>query len=166
MQYKRSSCDEKYIGVIFLKLLWQSRIQDFPQKTSACEVRKSTLFFPPTEWREGNVFSCVCLSVCLSTVKGSHMFITYDVLDLTVKPPPHPSPLQTWDMDPHLPASDIWWPSLETCSKLFTWGPNPQYWHLVATKACTAGKCGEGGGVGGWFRRRIHSIHAGDSRYI
>ena len=26
------------------------------------------------------------------------------------------------DMGPP-PASDIWWPSLETCSNLFTWGP-------------------------------------------
>ena len=34
-----------------------------------------------------------------------------------------------------LPASDIWWSSLKTCSNLFTWGPTPCYWHLVvATK--------------------------------
>ena len=39
------------------------------------------------------------------------------------------------------PASDIWWPSLETCSDLFTSGPLPnQYWHLVATEAHTVCK--------------------------
>ena len=26
---------------------------------------------------------------------------------------------------PHPTASDIWWPSLETCSNLFIWGPPP-----------------------------------------
>ena len=29
-------------------------------------------------------------------------------------------------------ASDIWWSRLETCSKLFTWGPPSCWWHLVA----------------------------------
>ena len=61
-------------------------------------------------------------------------------------PPPLPAPPlpprhQIWDLPPS-PATDIWWSSLETCSNLFTWGPNPQrYWHLVqATKTCPVGK--------------------------
>ena len=33
-----------------------------------------------------------------------------------------PCPPLISDMDP---PGDIWWPSLETCSKLFTWGPSP-----------------------------------------
>ena len=38
---------------------------------------------------------------------------------------------RTWDPS----ASEIWWPSLETCSNLFTWGPPPfWYWHLLATE--------------------------------
>ena len=53
---------------------------------------------------------CVCQSVC---PQGSHVTITHDALDLTVQAP----------MGPHVqgpPASDIWWPRLETCPKLFT----------------------------------------------
>ena len=41
--------------------------------------------------------------------------------------PPHPS------MGPH-GTPDIWWPSLETCSNLFTWGPQPRadnWWRLL-----------------------------------
>ena len=80
------------------------------------------------------------VSVCHS-VQGegrSHVNITCDAFDLTVQgpldypaPPPHPphthmgpgdsSPAPsghgTWGC-PHTPASDIWWTSLETCSKL------------------------------------------------
>ena len=44
-----------------------------------------------------------------------------------------PSPL---NMGPHCtgtPASDIWWPRLETCSNLFTWD-NPRCWHLMANE--------------------------------
>ena len=78
------------------------------------------------------------------------------LLDLTVQGPLAP-PFQRWDPS----GSDIWWPSLETCSnlfasgspssdiwrssleicsKLFTWGPFPWYWHLVATQAHTDSK--------------------------
>ena len=60
----------------------------------------------PTEFREGNVFSCVCLSFCLSTM-GPCVTITYDTLYLTV----HPHPIS--DLGPHLVLS-------------------PCYWHLVA----------------------------------
>ena len=34
-----------------------------------------------------------------------------------------------------LSATDIWWPTLETCLNLFTWRPTPEQ-HL-ATEACT-----------------------------
>ena len=84
------------------------------------------------------------MSVCW---RGSHMVITHDALDLTKQAPqpspdmgphctgtslnmgphykdPSPSPPEHGTllyMDPH-PASDILWPSLETCSNLFTTG--------------------------------------------
>ena len=38
------------------------------------------------------------------------------------------------------PATDIWWPSLDTFSKLYTWGLPRWYWHLVAIEARTVGK--------------------------
>ena len=82
---------------------------------------------------EGNVFIVVCLSV----YRGPYVTITHDALDLTVQSPLHirpedpltpkpvlpPSPKDMrlgtpWGPNP-LPASDIWWPSLETCSSLF-----------------------------------------------
>ena len=53
------------------------------------------------------------------------MTITHVALDLTVQALSAP-PTHTWDLtgqglpQPYLPASDIWWPSLETCSNLFT----------------------------------------------
>ena len=37
----------------------------------------SSFYRPPTELREGNVFSCVCQSFCLST-GGGHVTITRD----------------------------------------------------------------------------------------
>ena len=46
-------------------------------------------------------------------------------------------PAQTPGLDPTiqwLPASDIWWPSLETCSNLFTWWsfpPSTYIWWLL-----------------------------------
>ena len=46
---------------------------------------------PPTKFREGNVFSRVCLSV--HRRRGPHVTITHHVLDLTVQPPP-----PTWDL--------------------------------------------------------------------
>ena len=68
-----------------------------------------------TKLREGNVFSHVFLSVCLST-EGSNVTITHDELDLTAQVPflykdlaplsfvqgPRPNPSLS-------PASDIWW---------------------------------------------------------
>ena len=97
--------------------------------------------------QEGNVLTGVCLSFSW----GPHVTIIHDALELTVQ-----APLQTWGMrtlgshpemghgDSHL-ASDIWWPSLETCSNLFigphcSGSPSPCYWHLVATEARMVGK--------------------------
>ena len=102
---------------------------------------------PPTNLREGEdtIFSCVYPSDCPHG-GGSHVTITHDGLDLTVLGPQTlghqtqdtlPSlapfswtsdmwspPYQTWDSSTPT-ASDTWWPSLETCWNLFTWGPNP-----------------------------------------
>ena len=50
--------------------------------------------------------------------RGSHVAIIHNALDLTV----HGISL---DRDPQPPASDIWWPSQETCSNLFTSGSPP-----------------------------------------
>ena len=53
----------------------------------------------------------------------------------TVTPPPTNYPL---DMGP--PVSDIWWPGLDTYSRLFIWGtahppPHHQCWYLVDAEA-------------------------------
>ena len=87
------------------------------------------------------MFSCMC--VCqLSSGGGPPCDYYHHALDLTVQTPnpapapghqtcilpgPSPAPLRhetldpqplTSDMEP--PASDIWWPSLKTCSNFFT----------------------------------------------
>ena len=106
--------------------------------------------------REGNVFSCVCLSVSYSIPWGvCYVNVTHDALDLICTGTPwlNPAPV---DMGPHctethwprppldmtwdctvqgppdlapalawLPAGDIWWPRLDTCSNLFTGGDSP-----------------------------------------
>ena len=69
-----------------------------------------------------------------------HVTITHDAFGHGYLPL---SPLNTRHATCPL-ATDISKLSLETCSNLFTWGPNPlppQYWYLVmATKTCTVGK--------------------------
>ena len=42
-------------------------------------------------------------------------------------------------LDRDLPASGIWWPSLETFSNLFTWGLPLHCWHLLAIEAHMVG---------------------------
>ena len=69
--------------------------------------------------------------ILLTEGRGGDVTITHDVFDLTVQGPPSPSP----SLQPrHLtvqgplilpPANGIWWPSLETCSNLFTSAPPP-----------------------------------------
>ena len=100
--------------------------------------------FSPTKWLEGNVFSCVCLSVSHS-VQGPY------ALDLTIPQctgttqPQLPltrilivqGPPQTWALPL---ASDTWCQILKTCSNLLTWGPSPWCWNLVATEAHAVGK--------------------------
>ena len=51
----------------------------------------------------------------------------------------HVTSPQTWP-----PACDIWWPSLETCSNLFIWGPPPFQEHVVVPTE-TRTICGGGG---------------------
>ena len=65
---------------------------------------------------ECNVFTGVCL-------------FNHDALDLTVQ-------------DPLLPATDIWWLTLEICSNLFAWGPPSRVTSgvVVATEARTVCK--------------------------
>ena len=53
-------------------------------KTSAGDINTLYNYCPLTKLREGNVFTCVCLSVH----GGPHVTITYDALDLTLQPPP------------------------------------------------------------------------------
>ena len=55
---------------------------------------------------EGNVYTRVYL------FRGSPCDHYHDALDLTIQAPT--------SLGPALPARDIWWPSLETCSNLFT----------------------------------------------
>ena len=68
----------------------------------------------------GNVFSEVCPIIFGG---GSNVTITHGALDLTRQ---------------RHPASDIWRPSLEKYSNLFTSG-RPQCWYLVAIESCTVG---------------------------
>ena len=49
----------------------------------------------------------------------THVTITHNALNLTVRPSWHETLLYTAPT----PASDIWWPILETCSNLFSCGP-------------------------------------------
>ena len=75
----------------------------------------SLLLPQPTKLQEGNVFSCVCLPMV-----GRERIPRYRA---------HPPPLCT-ESQLLVPlsgplASDIWWPRLEACSNLFTWGPPP-----------------------------------------
>ena len=99
-----------------------------------------TFYRLPTKWREGNVFVRVYLST------GGHVTITHDALDLTIQDPPpglgsgsdpsrhgisRPTQLpQTCDLLALPPVSDIWWPSMETCSNLFILG-SPTSVHIL-----------------------------------
>ena len=77
----------------------------WPQRSESCHCL-------PTKLWEGNFFSHVCLSVH----RVPHVTITHDALDLTVQG-------LTPSVEVTSPSiSDIWWPWLETCSNLFTWG--------------------------------------------
>ena len=74
----------------------------------------------PSANGKGYVFSRVCPSFCRAG--GSHVTIAHDALDLTVQGIPAPPPPWISDLctGPPSAASDIWWPTLETCSNLFT----------------------------------------------
>ena len=123
------------------------------------ESRVAFHYRPPTELQEGNFFRLVCLLFCLSTGRSPcdhypwclepHCTVTpLPPLDIRPRIPfpsltlPDPSQPQhqTWDPSHWLRPSvtDIWWPILEPCSNLFTWGPpNPPDYLVAATKACT-----------------------------
>ena len=92
-------------------------------------LKQGYIYRPPMKLGEGNVFTHVCLSVHRG--EGLHLTVAHDVLDFPLQAP-------TSDMGPQSqpPTSDTLWPSLETCSNLFTWGcpPPQQHWHMVATK--------------------------------
>ena len=78
--------------------------------------------------------------------RGGNVTITHDVFDLTVQGPPSPTPsLQPWHLTVQgplflPPANGIWWPSLETCSNLFTSAPPPtgadMWWLLKHVQSC------------------------------
>ena len=83
------------------------------------EIHHNYKIYYRPKLRKGNVFihMSVYQSVILSRV--SHVTISHDALDLNVQGP------QTSDMGSpspgsHPSVSDIWWPSLETCSNMFT----------------------------------------------
>ena len=113
-------------------------------------------YCPPMKLRESNVCVCVCPSFS-QPVRGSHVIITHDALRLTVKTSPAPAPLYMGPQGPRapvgplghgnlrtpLPASVIWWPSLETCSCLVTSGilsPN-QYSQYKRAVVCISAIC-------------------------
>ena len=91
------------------------------------------------------------MSVCHSVHRRSHVTIIRDALALTEQDhPAHgtsgtPKAPPTPDMGPQrLPASDIWWPPLKTCSKLFTLRPTPpnRSCNLMAVEAGTVSTSG------------------------
>ena len=118
---------------------------------------------PPTELREGNVFSCVC-PFRLSVHRWSYVTITHDALDLTVEgsPLPRPSPpLQTREYDghhqrpvqthsledPQPPTStDIWRPPrqvwLASGQYASYWNASPEICSNLFTEARLVGKRG------------------------
>ena len=85
-------------------------------------ICSSWLFYrPPTKLREGNVVTCVCLSVhsgvphvILPMVHWTSLYRTPPLPDM-IHGDPQPQP--------RTPARDILWSSLETCSNLFI-GPH------------------------------------------
>ena len=81
-------------------------------------LKQGCIYRPPMKLREGNVFTRVCLSVHRG--KGLHLTIVHDALDLTLQAPHirHGTPQPQPQSQPS--TSDILWPSLETCSNLFT----------------------------------------------
>ena len=96
----------------------------------------------------------VCIKVCdsgfvITTHQRSCGKVMFSVMSLCPEPgvpidrAPPPGPVRTSAPLYRVPAptaSNIWWPRLETCSNLFTWGRPPnQFWHLVAEE-CTVSK--------------------------
>ena len=82
-------------------------------------VYRGNFYRPSMKLWEGNVFNCVCLSVC------SKEAVLCDYYPWCIRP--HHTgitlclalvPLCTLTAHP----SDLWWQKLETCSNLFTWG--------------------------------------------
>ena len=71
------------------------------------------------------------MSVCHSVQGVPYVTITHDALDLTVSPPLVPRLPHIRPGTPHPPsATDIWWPTLETFSNLFTPSSNIWWWPL------------------------------------
>ena len=112
------------------------------QKYNVCILIENIIYYrPPTKFLEGNVFSCICPSFCPWGGGPMWLITMMHWTSLHWAPhSPHPNMKPHWtgtlsalppghgtslDQDPwpHSPAKDIWWPSLETCSNLFTSGP-------------------------------------------
>ena len=125
----------------WVKWNWDTSLFLWKDHNVTCSKFSISLFWnKQKKWlRKGNVFSRVCLSTEVG-MGGSHVTITHDALDLSLQGP-HPfqiwdltfqvplalTPLYTWDIlmqGPQPLANDIQWPSLETCSNLFTLGPH------------------------------------------
>ena len=120
-------------------------------------LRKSHIYCPPTKLQKGNIFSRNCPSVSHS-VHGerSHVDITHDALDLTIQDPgptpssspPHSSPEMVPNCTGPSPCptttSEIWWPRVEACLNLFTWGTHPftgaDIWWLLKDKRLVSGR--------------------------
>ena len=90
-----------------------------------------TMYFyrPPPKLREGNVFSRVCLSVCHSLHRGSHVTITLDALDLTIQWP-HGTSLYRKPL--LVTSGDQYWRLVQTCSP-----EDPLFW-LIMTRSYAA----------------------------
>ena len=105
------------------------------------EIFFSNIYHPPTKLREGNVFT----EVCLSFWSGGRPMWPLPMMHWTslyrapwprahIPHTPHPRHETSLYRDPVWPQSPghghIWWPSLETCSKLFILGP-VEYWIVL-----------------------------------
>ena len=109
-KYAAAHVDTHDRNTLFIWMMWQKIHRKTKHTKASVEIFTAicdTFYHLPTKLWEGNVFTAICLFMG----KEFRVIIIRDALDLTVQ-----SPLT----HPPYPASDIWWPRMESCSYLFT----------------------------------------------
>ena len=138
------------------RLEWGMELIGLKHMNSMRQVWHLAYHRSPKKLREGYL-SIQCVSVCpqegpIWPLPMLHWTSLYRALPSPpyVQRPPPPTPTlapsrhRTLLYSPLPPANDIWWPSLETCSNLFTSGPpSHQCWYLVAIEVCMVGASGQ-----------------------